>query len=99
MHVPPYMLVAGINEVHGLNIVGMKRWPGLTAESKQAIKDAYRILYRSNLSPQEAIEQLAKQPALPEVQEMIRFVRQVLDDVAPYRRGLCPATRSYSSRS
>ncbi|HTL52264.1 MAG TPA: acyl-ACP--UDP-N-acetylglucosamine O-acyltransferase, partial [Planctomycetota bacterium] len=33
MHVPPYMLVAGINEVHGLNIVGMKRWPGLSSEA------------------------------------------------------------------
>jgi UDP-N-acetylglucosamine acyltransferase len=56
--VPPFVMVAG-NPAHeqGLNTEGMRRH-GFSEASRNALRQAYRIIYRSNLSLQEAQERL-----------------------------------------
>jgi len=55
---PPYVTVGGSPaEPHGINSEGLRR-RGFSAEAIAAIKRAYRILYRKNLSLSEAREQI-----------------------------------------
>lgn len=57
--VPPFMLVEGNpSKVRSLNLVGLKR-SGLTPAEMGLLKQAFRLLYRSDLKTSEAIAQLA----------------------------------------
>jgi len=59
--VPPYIRAAGNPlVVSGINIVGMQR-RGFSAESIDALKRAYRILYRSGLNTSQALERLEEE--------------------------------------
>ena len=56
--VPPYVMVTGNPaEPHMVNAEGLKR-RGFTAEQIRNIRNAYRILYRSDLKLVEAVKQL-----------------------------------------
>jgi UDP-N-acetylglucosamine acyltransferase len=56
--VPPYMIADGNPaEIRGLNKVGLERH-GFGPEALKALKEAYRILYRSSLNLQQALERL-----------------------------------------
>ena len=56
--VPPYVMVAGNPAVpHGVNSEGLKR-RGFTEEQIRNVREAYRILYRSDLKLADALEQL-----------------------------------------
>jgi UDP-N-acetylglucosamine acyltransferase len=56
--VPPYVMVAGNPaEPHTVNSVGLKR-RGFDEEQVRNIRDAYRILYRSDLRLSEALQKL-----------------------------------------
>ncbi len=74
--VPPYMIADGLDiEIRGFNKIGMER-RGVSEESRNAIKEAYRILYRQKLSVAEALEQMEKElPSTPEVQHLMNFIR------------------------
>ena len=74
--VPPYMIADGLDiEIRGFNKIGMER-RGVSEESRNAIKEAYRILYRQKLPIAEALEQMEKElPSTPEVQHLINFIR------------------------
>lgn len=53
--VPPYAMVSGAPaEPHSINLEGLKR-RGFSKEAIQRIKEAHRILYRQNLTVQEAL--------------------------------------------
>jgi UDP-N-acetylglucosamine acyltransferase len=73
--VPPFMIADGNPaEVRGYNKVGLQRH-GFSEEAVRAIKDAYRIIYRSKLNLQQAIEEVTAEVAsLPEIQHMLDFV-------------------------
>jgi UDP-N-acetylglucosamine acyltransferase len=56
--VPPYVTVGGSPaRAHGLNMEGLRR-RGFPAEVRKQLKDAYRVLYRENLSLQDALARL-----------------------------------------
>jgi UDP-N-acetylglucosamine acyltransferase len=56
--IPPYLLVAGNTAVpHGLNVRGLKRRK-FSNDSIEILRKAYKILYKSGLRLNEAIEQL-----------------------------------------
>ena len=75
--VPPYVIVQGVPASPlGLNVVGMRRH-GLSSETIAAIKQAYKLLYRSNLNTTQALERMAQElPSLPEVERFIAFVQR-----------------------
>ena len=57
--VPPYVMVAGNPAApFGLNTEGLKR-RGFSSEVRSAIKQAYKLLYRSSKTTEEALEAMA----------------------------------------
>ncbi len=63
MDVPPYVTVGGSPaKPHGLNMEGLRR-RGFSPEARKILKQAYRTLYRENLSLQDAIVQLRERVA------------------------------------
>ena len=73
--VVPYTLAGGNPcRSKGLNIVGLKRH-NYSPERISQLKRAYRIVFRSKLTEQEAVARLREELGdVPEVQEMIRFI-------------------------
>jgi UDP-N-acetylglucosamine acyltransferase len=73
--VPPYVMVAGNPaEPHAVNSVGLKR-RGFTDEQVRNIREAYRILYRSELRLAEALERLKTlSPEQPEIGLLVDFI-------------------------
>ena len=70
--VPPYVMVAGNPAVpHGVNVEGLRR-RGFTDEQIRHIREAYRVLYRSEMKLSEALAQLA--PLAQERAEIRAFV-------------------------
>src|SRR2546427_6814340 len=83
--VPPYVLAEGNPAAaHGINVVGLRR-AGIAAGDRRLLQDAYRLLYRSGLSPRRAVERMREElPAAP-------LVNDLLDFIAGARRGMCRA--------
>jgi UDP-N-acetylglucosamine acyltransferase len=73
--VPPYVMAVGTPAVpHSINSEGLKR-RGFTPEQIRNLKNAYRILYRSDKKLDEAVAELkALAPGQPELQPMIDFI-------------------------
>ena len=76
MDVPPYCTVAGPRaELAGLNTVGLQR-AGMTDEQVGRVKQAYKIVFRSNLGLAEALAQLEGElGAHPEIAHFLAFVK------------------------
>jgi UDP-N-acetylglucosamine acyltransferase len=75
--VPPYVTVGGSPaHAHGLNMEGLRR-RGFSAESRMALKRAYRTLYRESRSLEDALAQLRQQAAgNAEVAVLTEFLEQ-----------------------
>ena len=73
--VPPYVMVAGNPAApHAVNSEGLKR-RGFTEEQIRHIRDAYRIVYRSDLKLAEALARLAPQAdGRPEIRAFVDFI-------------------------
>lgn len=74
--IPPYVLAAGNSgRPYGINVTGLKR-RGFSAEKINAIKRAYKILYKSGLRLDEAIGKIEELvTADPELETLARFLR------------------------
>jgi UDP-N-acetylglucosamine acyltransferase len=78
--VPPFMLVEGNPaRPRALNLVGLKRSQA-SAESVEALKKAFRIVYKSEKPRNQAVEEIAASAvaACPEVEELLRSFRASL---------------------
>src|SRR5207244_6685708 len=73
--VPPYVLAEGNPAAaHGINVVGLRR-AGIAAGDRRLLQDAYRLLYRSGLSPQRAVERIRQElPAAGPVTALLDFL-------------------------
>lgn len=73
--VPPYVMAVGSPaEPHSVNSEGLKR-RGFTPEQIRNIRDAYRILYRSQLKLEDAVAQLSElAKTQPEIQLFVDFM-------------------------
>ncbi len=74
--VPPYVTVGGHPaRPHGINAEGLRR-RGFAPEAIRAIREAYRLLYRSGLRREEATERIAEMAAgRPELEPLVAFLR------------------------
>lgn len=74
--VPPFVTVWGNRaEAYGLNKEGLKRH-GFSPETIQALNNAYKTIYRSHYTTEQAIEILSEQVAeFPEVGLMVDFLK------------------------
>ncbi|MCK5719899.1 MAG: acyl-ACP--UDP-N-acetylglucosamine O-acyltransferase [Thiomargarita sp.] len=75
--VPPYVTVWGNRaEAYGINKEGLKRH-GFSRDKIRILYQAYKIIYKRNLTIEQAIEELQKlTDQHSEVQELISFLRQ-----------------------
>jgi len=72
----PYVLTVGNRaKSFGINVVGLER-KQFAPEAIQALRQAYRILFRSRLTLQEPLDRLqAEFPSQPEVKTLASFIR------------------------
>jgi len=75
--VPPFVMVSGhMAKPHGLNTEGLKRRQ-FSSDALSKLRKAYKILYRSGLTTEHALEQLATLAVdCPEVEALAGFVRE-----------------------
>lgn len=79
--IPAYAMVSGHPaETHGINYEGLKR-RGFSKESLQALRQAYKMVFRQGLNLQDAITEL-------ETGEMLPEVRVFLDSLKASTRGI-----------
>lgn len=79
--VPPYMLVRGPSVVRSVNLIGLRR-AKFSKELIGDIREAYRLLYQSNLNTGQAIEGIEKLKPSNELRNLIEFIRAS-------KRGIC----------
>jgi UDP-N-acetylglucosamine acyltransferase len=74
--VPPYMIADGNPaETRTINKIGMER-NGVSEEAQNALRQAYKILFREGLTIPNALAKIEKElPPLAEVQYLVQFVR------------------------
>jgi len=74
--IPPFMIGDGNPaETRTINKVGLERH-GLGEEAQEALKKAYKILFREGLNIPNALAKIqAELPQLPEVQHLVEFVQ------------------------
>jgi UDP-N-acetylglucosamine acyltransferase len=74
--IPPYMLVGERSEISGINTVGLRR-AGFNAATREKVRQAYRILYRSGLNTSQAVARLEEEFGDCEpVRKIIEFIRR-----------------------
>jgi UDP-N-acetylglucosamine acyltransferase len=84
--VPPYVLVSGNPAgARGVNLEGLKR-RGFTRPQLDAIRNAYKLVYRSNLTLEEAKAELAKLQA--QAPDAAAQVGAMLDFLGSASRGI-----------
>lgn len=73
--VPPFVMASGnAAEPHGLNREGLKR-RGFSEESIRLLRQAYKIIYKKNLTVRQAIEALTPlTDESPEITQLLRFL-------------------------
>ena len=75
--VPPYCIAQGNHaKLFGLNLIGLKR-RNFSEKTINAIKDAYRIIFRSDLLLEAAIKRAQDEVEdIPEVNHFIKFIKE-----------------------
>ncbi len=73
--IPPYVLAAGNHaKLYGINVLGLKR-KNFPKKTLDALKQAYRVIFRSEMLLKDAIQKARREVAsLPEVAKFIRFI-------------------------
>lgn len=96
MHVPPFVVVsANVNDIAGLNKVGLRRNPSLTDQDRADVKRVFKAVYvdRGARSLETTVNRLSTLALAPAAVRFLDFLRMVLNDQPPRRRGLCGMRR------
>ena len=90
LDVPPFVMASEFNvAARGLNLVGLRR-AGIGKYAIRQLKEAYRILYRSQLPLEKALERIEKDIACDEARHLVAFIRSS-------ERGICRDARQSSA--
>ena len=74
--VPPFMIADGNPAVvRGINTVGLER-RGFSKEAIRSLKEAYRIIYRTQLNTKQALCALREMESLPDIELLITFITE-----------------------
>jgi UDP-N-acetylglucosamine acyltransferase len=85
--IPPFVLQQGYNYVSGLNVIGLRR-AGMPTDTINALRDAFRILYKEGRTLRTALDMIeADLGHVPEVVEFLTFVSQSTLGINPGRTG------------
>ena len=73
--IPPFMIAHGFNCIRGVNVIGLRR-AGVPTATIDAVRRAYFLLFKLNLSLTEAIDRMLDElGTIPEIQELVTFIR------------------------
>jgi UDP-N-acetylglucosamine acyltransferase len=78
---PPFCVALRVNEICGLNTVGLRR-AGLDATARQELKKLYRVLFRGGKNLRTALAEAQKNFSSPAAKIMLEFI-------ASAKRGVC----------
>jgi UDP-N-acetylglucosamine acyltransferase len=81
--IPPFVIAAERNYVFGLNVIGLRR-AGFSAQDRDEIKAAFKLVYTTGLNIGQALEKAATMNLGPAAREFLDFVGQAK------KRGICP---------
>jgi UDP-N-acetylglucosamine acyltransferase len=92
MHVPPFVVVAGINAIVGINRIGLKRNPIYNEADRRDIKDLVRAMFRDRgaapmLATAESL--LASRTWGLAGNNFLGFIISALKEQGPRARGVC----------
>jgi UDP-N-acetylglucosamine acyltransferase len=81
--VPPFVIAFGNRaKLYGLNLIGMKR-RGFKESTIEALRDAYRIIFRSGMLFSQAVEKVRSELGdIPEIRHLLEFL-------STSKRGIC----------
>lgn len=87
-HLPPYTMLKSLNEIMGLNIIGMRR-AGFSPAQRAQVRQAYQIFFRSGLGGNAALAKMDQHNdwAGPAV-KFREFMRRALSAKKPFNRGI-----------
>jgi UDP-N-acetylglucosamine acyltransferase len=89
--IPPFWVVQSLNFAITVNVVGMRR-SGMPSEDIQAVRLAFRMIYRKGMMLQQALTAIeAEFGARPAIQELLKFIRES-------KRGI-PGAHRYQTES
>ena len=83
---PPFTIAAERNAIFGINVVGLRR-AGFSAQDRNEIKGAFKLLYLSGLSTTQALKKAESMKLAKLAKEFFNFV------AAAKKRGICPLKR------
>jgi UDP-N-acetylglucosamine acyltransferase len=88
--IPPFWVMQDVNRVCGVNVIGMRR-AGMAAHEIQAVRRAFKLIYREHLTVAAAVLRMEATLAdVPAVREVVEFIRAS-------NRGICGPGRFDSS--
>ncbi len=89
--VPPFTIVDGVPATaRAVNVIGMRRG-GIDVAGRRQVQAAFRVLYRSGLTPGAALKRLKEeQAAEPLVAKLVEFIEGS-------KRGIVPAARAVAA--
>jgi UDP-N-acetylglucosamine acyltransferase len=88
--IPPFCVVAEMNALAGLNIIGLRR-QGFTPEQRNALKRAFSLIFRSGKNLTQSIEEAQNQPWEGPAALLVEFV------ATRGKRGIATLNRQISS--
>jgi UDP-N-acetylglucosamine acyltransferase len=80
---PPFVIAAERNSVFGINVVGLRR-AGFSAQDREEIKAAFKLVYTSGLNISQTLDRAAAMKFGAAAQEFLAFVANAK------KRGVCP---------
>jgi len=84
MDVPPYMLVRGPSVIRGINLIGLRR-SGMARASIREIKEAYKLLFLSGLSQEDALSRIKEAYHSEEIKTLVGFIERSKRKICKYR--------------
>ena len=90
--IPPFVIAAERNYVFGLNVIGLRR-AGFTAQDRDEIKSAFKLIYASGLNIGQAMEKAKAMKLGAPAREFLDFVSNAK------KRGICPFKRGAEENS
>jgi UDP-N-acetylglucosamine acyltransferase len=89
--IPPFVIQQNIDTVVGINVIGMRR-AGLSHAQIDAVRHAFKVIFRDNMVLPAALAQLELELGhVDVVSEMIIFLRQSHRGINPMRSRMRPA--------
>ena len=82
--VPPYLTVRGPSVIRGVNLVGLRR-AGFNRERITEVKDAYKMLFLSDMSEEAALAAIKEKYSSDEIALLVSFIESSKRGICKYR--------------